>query len=75
MYKLNLGLVLLSSLTAVTANPAPHVIEERVINCKAVNKVLLALKGLGGQATSFCRSYLHVPATSTVTTTSYPPPV
>ncbi|KAG4442422.1 hypothetical protein IFR05_002124 [Cadophora sp. M221] len=46
---------------------------ERAVNCKAINGVLSALKGLGGPATSFCSSYLGI-GTATVTNTVTPAP-
>lgn len=47
-------------------------IGERAVNCKVVNGVLPALKGLGRLATSFCSSYISI-GTATVTNTFTPP--
>ncbi|KAH7389950.1 hypothetical protein BKA66DRAFT_526814, partial [Pyrenochaeta sp. MPI-SDFR-AT-0127] len=44
----------------------------RAVDCKAVTGVLRVVKALGAPATSFCSSYLRVPATSTVRATITP---
>jgi hypothetical protein len=44
----------------------------RAVNCKVVTGVLGVVKALGAPATSFCSSYLHVPATSTIQATITP---
>jgi hypothetical protein len=62
-------------LTETGANPLDAylgVIEQRAVNCNAVTGVLGIVKALGAPATSFCSSYLSVPATSTVLTTTTP---
>lgn len=58
----------------IVANPSPANLEERA-NCNAVSGALLVLKPLGAPATSFCSSYLKIPATSTVLSTTQPAPV
>ncbi|KAH7074343.1 hypothetical protein BKA63DRAFT_312064 [Paraphoma chrysanthemicola] len=42
------------------------------INCNQVNVVLNVIKALGPPATSFCSSYLHIPAPTTRITTIAP---
>jgi hypothetical protein len=57
----------------VSAHPNPNeVFVARAVNCKAVTGVIGAIKALGAPATSFCSSYLKVPATSTVRATVTP---
>jgi hypothetical protein len=48
--------------------PAAH-LEERT-DCAKINGALTILKKLGPPATSFCSSYLKVPMTKTLTTTT-----
>lgn len=60
-------LLMLDSTVAGLGMPAPHHIAERAVNCKVVTGVLAAVKNLGGLATSYCSSYLHIPATTTLT--------
>jgi hypothetical protein len=50
--------------------PAAH-LEERT-DCAKINGALTILKKLGPPATSFCSSYLKVPMTKTLTTTTTP---
>jgi hypothetical protein len=45
--------------------------EERSLICKP-DAVLLACKALGAQATTFCSSYLHIPTSTVVVSTSTP---
>lgn len=47
--------------------PAVAELDKRAVNCNAVNLALSALKILGAPATSFCSSYISVPATTTMT--------
>lgn len=47
-------------------------VNERAVNCNAVSGALKVLQSLGAPATSFCSSYLRVPATATTTVTSTP---
>ncbi|KAF2130703.1 hypothetical protein P153DRAFT_383929 [Dothidotthia symphoricarpi CBS 119687] len=56
------------------AVPAPTnaLVNERAVNCNSVSGALKVLKGLGAPATSFCSSYLKIPATVTTTTTTTP---
>ncbi|KAH7068809.1 hypothetical protein BKA63DRAFT_520156 [Paraphoma chrysanthemicola] len=44
----------------------------RAVNCNVVTGVLGVVKALGAPATSFCSSYLRVPATSTIKATITP---
>ncbi|CAI9637403.1 hypothetical protein GT037_008179 [Alternaria burnsii] len=60
------------SISAVSAEPTTPKLQKGV-DCKAVNLALTVLKGLGPPATSFCSSYLKVPATSTVSITTTTP--
>jgi hypothetical protein len=48
---------------------------EKRVNCNAVNAALTVLKALGPPATTFCSSYLHIPATATATVTAPTPTV
>ncbi|KAJ5928186.1 hypothetical protein N7466_007142 [Penicillium verhagenii] len=53
-----------------------NVIEERSLQCDIYVEVIDLLGALGGPATGFCSSYLHIPSTSTVPgPTVIPPPV
>ena len=59
--------------TQVNARPQPgEELVARAVNCKAVTGVLGAVKALGAPATSFCSSYLNVPATTTIKITTRP---
>lgn len=71
------GLLLFIAATA-HANPLARPtgsVEQRGIDCKAVNAVVGIMKVLGGPASTFCRGYLHIPATATKTATVAPPAV
>ncbi|RYN19251.1 hypothetical protein AA0119_g10197 [Alternaria tenuissima] len=62
------------STSVVSAEPTlPQV--PKVVDCKAVNLALTVLKKLGPPATSFCSSYLKVPATKTVSITTTTPTI
>jgi hypothetical protein len=69
----NPQLLLVIAATA-SANPVarPTNALEKRINCNQVNAVLGVLKVLGEPATTFCSSYLRIPATATRTTTITP---
>jgi hypothetical protein len=57
----------------VSAHPKHgELVVARAVNCKVVTGVLAVVKALGVPATSFCSSYLHIPATSTVQATVTP---
>jgi len=60
------------SISAVSAEPTPPQFQKGV-DCKAVNLALTVLKKLGPPATSFCSSYLKIPATKTVSITTTTP--
>ncbi|KAJ5704114.1 hypothetical protein N7493_011252 [Penicillium malachiteum] len=45
---------------------ADHVIEERNLECDIYVAVINLLGALGGPATAFCSSYLHIPSVTTV---------
>lgn len=66
------NLLLITSAIAVPHTPHTRadLLEEREVNCKAVNGALVVLKVLGPPATSFCRKYLNIPATTTVQATA-----
>lgn len=49
-----------------------HAVPVRAVNCGVVTGALAFLKVLGGPATSFCSSYLHI-GTTTVTNVITPP--
>lgn len=52
-----------------------HVIEERSLQCDIYVEVIHLLGALGGPATGFCSSYLHIPSVTTVPgPTVIPPP-
>jgi hypothetical protein len=51
----------------------PQRLEVRAVNGEVVTGVLAVMKALGGPATSLCSSYLHTPATTTVTITTTGP--
>ncbi|OAL49310.1 hypothetical protein IQ07DRAFT_588635 [Pyrenochaeta sp. DS3sAY3a] len=53
----------------VLSYPSNDIVIARAVNCKVVTGVLGVVKALGAPATSFCSSYLNIPATSTVRTT------
>jgi len=55
-----LSLIVIQAAAASDYNDA---LVERAINCNAVTKVVNAVKALGGPATSFCSSFLSIPAT------------
>lgn len=59
-------------IATASLEPTPAHVEKR-IDCKAVNLALTVLKKLGPPATSFCSSYLKVPATKTVSITTTTP--
>lgn len=52
-------------------NQAEVQVDERSLVCK-LDIVLLAFKALGAQATAFCISYIHLPASTTVVYTLSP---
>ncbi|KAJ5725209.1 uncharacterized protein N7483_006566 [Penicillium malachiteum] len=54
---------------------ADHVIEERSLQCDIYVEVINLLGALGGPATAFCSSYLHIPSVTTVEPTVVPQPV
>jgi hypothetical protein len=62
------------TLAIATASPVPDALDsdlqERALDCKAINTALTVLKALGPPATAFCSSYLHIPATITSVTTA-----
>ncbi|KAH8635888.1 hypothetical protein IG631_07722 [Alternaria alternata] len=60
------------SISAVSAEPTPPQFQKSV-DCKAVNLALTVLKKLGPPATSFCSSYLNIPATKTLSITTTTP--
>lgn len=63
----------LGGLVAAWPEPvAARPLDERAIDCSKVNGALSILKKLGPPATTFCSSYLKVPATKTVITTVTP---
>ncbi|KAF2623337.1 hypothetical protein BU25DRAFT_451331 [Macroventuria anomochaeta] len=71
-----LSYALLSMATAAYASPLARptdALKERAVNCNKVNAALGVLKILGSPATTFCSSYLHIPATVTQTATVAPP--
>ncbi|KAL6704615.1 hypothetical protein ACN47E_008012 [Coniothyrium glycines] len=56
------------ALTAAMPGPTPAAaFGERAVDCAKVNGALSVLKRLGPPATSFCSSYLRIPATKTTT--------
>jgi hypothetical protein len=60
-------------LVAARPEPTPLAnLQDRAVDCAKVTGALSALKKLGPPATTFCRSYLKVPGTSTITTTTTP---
>jgi hypothetical protein len=64
---------LLHGAVLVAANPileSKQELEGRAVNCNAVNAALSVLKVLGPPATTFCSSYLKIPATITTTSTA-----
>jgi hypothetical protein len=74
---LTFKLVLVAAATSVLgiALPEPTAaaqLDLRGVNCKKVNAAFDVLKKLGPPATSFCRDYLHMPATSTAVTITTP---
>lgn len=58
---------------ARAAVPDP-VIEERSLQCDVYVEVIGLLGALGGPATAFCSSYLHIPSARTIGTTVTPEP-
>ena len=67
---------ILSLATSAFAGPLAQPmdsIERRAVDCKKVNAALSVLKVLGPPATTFCSSYIHIPATTTQTATAVPP--
>ncbi|USP77819.1 hypothetical protein yc1106_05093 [Curvularia clavata] len=51
---------------------APGQLDLRGANCGKVNGAFVALEKLGPQGTSFCRSFVNIPATSTTVTITTP---
>ncbi|KAF3031584.1 hypothetical protein E8E12_001719 [Didymella heteroderae] len=72
--RLSSFVVVAGALGIATASlePTPAHLDKRV-DCRAVNLALTVLKKLGPPATSFCSSYLKVPATKTVSITTITP--
>jgi hypothetical protein len=52
---------------------AENHLARRTVNCGKVTGVLSAVKALGPLATAFCSTYLRIPGTTTVQTTTIPP--
>jgi hypothetical protein len=52
---------------------AENHLARRTVDCGKVTGVLSAVKALGPLATAFCSTYLHIPGTTTVQTTTTPP--
>lgn len=73
---LTLKLVLIAAtsvLGVVLPEPtAPAQLDLRGVNCGEVNGAFATLEKLGLQGTSFCRSFVDMPATSTTVITSIP---
>jgi hypothetical protein len=73
MLALKLLVATASTLVAAWPEPTPAArIDQQAGACAKVNGALTILKKLGPPATSFCSSYLKVPATKTLTTTVTP---
>lgn len=68
------SLLLISIAGTAHANPIapPTDFLKKRTTCKQVDVVLNVIKALGPPATTFCRSYLHIPAPTTRTTTIAP---
>ena len=71
MVRLARSLQVLCLLPLVHATPQPTagVLDERAVNCNAVNSALSVLRVLGPVATTFCSAYLRIPAPTTTTIT------
>ncbi|KAF2432544.1 hypothetical protein EJ08DRAFT_121453 [Tothia fuscella] len=73
--KISSGALLISPLflASTQASAVPEkIFVARAVNCKAVTGVLAIVMGLGAPATSFCSSFIHIPATTTKFTTTTP---
>lgn len=55
---------------SVAALPAEPMLEARAVNCAKVTGALFVLKNLGPPASTFCSSFLKVPATTTIITST-----
>ncbi|KAJ4378756.1 hypothetical protein N0V86_005627 [Didymella sp. IMI 355093] len=64
------NVVLAATISSVAALPAEPTLEARAVNCAKITGALSVLKNLGPPATTFCSSFLKVPATATITTTT-----
>lgn len=65
-------LIFAAAIGSVVAFPAEPTLAARAVDCGKVTGALSVLKNLGPPATTFCSSFLKVPATQTVISTTTP---